>query len=50
MGSANELDYHLFLSKDLNLLGSSEYQALNAGVAEVKKMLAAFLRKLKADC
>lgn len=48
-GSANELEYHILLAHDLELLNSSDYQQLTEKVIEVKKMLAAFLRKLNAD-
>ncbi|MDE2179320.1 MAG: four helix bundle protein [candidate division NC10 bacterium] len=49
MGSASELDYHLMLARDLNLLNSSDYERLAIDVAEVKRMLTSFIQKLKAD-
>ena len=49
MGSASELEYHLVLARDLKFLGMSEYQRLASDVTEVKRMLASFIRKLKAD-
>jgi four helix bundle protein len=49
MGSSTELEYHLLLSKDLNLLNSSDHLTLHSKIEEVKKMLAAFIKKLKAD-
>jgi len=49
MGSASELDYHLVLARDLNLLPHPAYDELSAGVSEVKRMLAAFIVRLKAD-
>jgi four helix bundle protein len=49
MGSACELEYHLLLARDLNLLKAAEYPALEQGVVETKKMLTALIRKLRAD-
>ena len=48
MGSANELEYQLMLSRDLDLIDLKEHQRLDAMTAEVKKMLASLIRKLKA--
>ena len=49
MGSASELEYQLLLAHDLGYVNAEEYGQLAAKVTEVKKMLAALLRKLKAD-
>jgi len=49
MGSASEVEYHLLLAWDLNLLNSVDYQRLTEEAGSVKKMLSAFLRKLRAD-
>ena len=49
MGSASETEYHILLAKDLNLLCASDYQQLTEYVTDVKKMLASFIKKLKAD-
>jgi four helix bundle protein len=49
MGSACELEYQLILSKDLNYLIQSDYELLTNDVQEVKRMLASFLKKLRAD-
>jgi four helix bundle protein len=48
-GSASELEYFLLLASDLGLLKTTEYEALSNDTIEVKKMLAAFMRKLNAD-
>lgn len=40
MGSACELEYHILLARDLNLLPDETYQRLSEGVVEVKRMLA----------
>jgi len=47
--SLSELEYHLLLARDLDLLTSSNYEQLAGNVTDVKKMLAAFIRRLKAD-
>jgi four helix bundle protein len=49
MGSACEAEYHLLLERDLTFLPTSEYQTLNAQVVEVKKMLASFVSRLRAE-
>ena len=49
MGSATELEYHIQLAADLGYLAPATHATLNSETVEVKKMLAAFIRKLKAD-
>ena len=39
MGSASELDYHLLLSRDLNLLEMKDYTDLAERTSEVKRMI-----------
>jgi four helix bundle protein len=48
MGSACELEYHLLLAFDLNLLKESEYKPISIEVTEIQKMLASFIMKLRA--
>jgi len=48
IGSANELDYQLHLSRDLRLIRSTQYGDLHKRVTEIKKMLVSLLRKLRA--
>lgn len=48
MGSASELEYHLLLAHDLGYLASTDYQVCDAQVNEIKKMLVAFIGKLRA--
>jgi len=48
-GSASELEYHILLANDLGLLEARQYEHLTAAVTEVKRMLASFIQKLKAD-
>ena len=49
MGSASELEYHLLLAHDLNVLKGSDYERLREGVTEVKRMLTSFIQRLSAD-
>ena len=39
MGSASELEYHLLLARDLNLLDATDHTALANQTIEVKRML-----------
>ena len=48
-GSASEADYHLQLATDLGYLTREEYGPLSQEVGELKRMIGAFARKLKAD-
>ncbi|MCL4370775.1 MAG: four helix bundle protein [Chloroflexi bacterium] len=49
MDSANELDYHLLLARDLNLLKSEDYELLSSELSETRRMLAALIQRLKAE-
>ncbi len=49
MGSASELEYHILLAHDLDMLNTSVYEGLAHQVIEVKRMLTSFIQKLKAD-
>ena len=49
MGSACELEYHLLLAFDLNLLKEPEYASLSKEIIEIKRMLGGFLKKLRAE-
>jgi four helix bundle protein len=48
-GSASEVEYHLLLARDLELLKTVDCQRLSEEVVEVKRMLAALMQKLRAD-
>ncbi|MGA9365307.1 MAG: four helix bundle protein [Bacteroidota bacterium] len=48
-GSASELEYHITLAGDLGFINGDDTDRLSEDVVEVKKMLAAFLRKLNAN-
>lgn len=49
MGSASELEYQLILARDLTYLDLKEYEDLDRDTAEVKRMLARLIGKLKAE-
>jgi four helix bundle protein len=49
LDSASELEYHLFLARDLELMKSSDYERLDQSATVVKRMLTALILKLKAD-
>lgn len=48
-GSACELECQFLLSRDLGFLASPAHAELENSLQQVKRMLAALLRKLKAD-
>ena len=48
-GSASELEYHLLLARDLDLLDPSNHERLSKEVIEVKRMLTSFIQKLTAE-
>jgi four helix bundle protein len=45
-GSANELDYHLLLSRDLLFLPEAQYSELVKRLSEVRRMLTSLLQKV----
>jgi four helix bundle protein len=47
-GSASELEYHLLLARDLNLIPTKDYPLLAEQVVEIKRMLTGFLQTLSA--
>ncbi|MBL7032258.1 MAG: four helix bundle protein [Nitrospira sp.] len=49
MGSASELEYLILLTKDLDMLSQKDYFDLTSAVIEIKRMLATFIKKLRAD-
>jgi four helix bundle protein len=48
-GSANEVEYHLLLSRDLQLLSVDDFKELEAMVLEIRRMLASFVQRLSVD-
>jgi four helix bundle protein len=47
-GSASELEYHLLLARDLQLLTGDEFKNLEAKVFEIQRMLASLSQRLGA--
>jgi four helix bundle protein len=48
LGSSNESEYYLLLSKDLKYLSDEKYIALNLLINEVKAMLIALISKVRS--
>ena len=48
-GSACEVEYHLLLAHDLNLIARDSYEELNTSVNEVKRMLVGLSRYLETE-
>ena len=48
-GSASEVEYHLLLAHDLGYLRDAECSQLDEEINELKRMLTAFINKLKAN-
>jgi four helix bundle protein len=49
MGSANELEYHLILARDLGYFLESDYEHTEQGLNEVKRMLSGLISRVRAD-
>ena len=49
MGSATELEYQLILSHDLQYLSPPQFSQITTELTEIKRMLNAFLQKLRAN-
>lgn len=47
-GSASELSYQILLAKDLDYLSQSDFDQLDNQLTEVRKILTAFIRKLRS--
>ncbi len=48
MGSASELEYQLILSHDLGYLPADQFAEISSELIEIKRMINAFLQKLRA--
>jgi four helix bundle protein len=48
MGSSSELEYQIILAHDLQYLDEEEYGELSRELAEVRRMLNAYIQKLKS--
>lgn len=49
MGSASELEYQLILARDLEYISQDTYESKNRELIEIKRMLNAFLQKLRTS-
>lgn len=49
MGSSSELEYLLLLAHDLSYLPKEDFQVMTSDLVEIRKMLNAFIQKLKAS-
>jgi four helix bundle protein len=49
MGSASELEYLLILARDLNYLTDGDYKEMQIQLIEIRKMLNAFIQRLKGN-
>jgi len=49
MGSSSELEYLLLLTHDLGYLSKENYTTLQSNLIEIRKMLNAFIQRLKAN-
>lgn len=47
LGSASELDYHLLLAHDLQLIDANSYQPLSEEIDSIGRMLNSFIQKLQ---
>jgi len=47
--SESELEYHFLLAYDLRFLNESNYEKLNAGIIEIKQMLASLVCKIEQE-
>ncbi len=46
-GSANELEYHLLLAKDLHFMAPEEFKQFEGMVLEIQRMLASLAQRLQ---
>jgi len=46
-GSANELEYHLLLARDLGYMNVTDFQRESAVLHEIKRMLSSLLKRIK---
>jgi four helix bundle protein len=49
LGSANELDYHLLLARDLGLVSDGDHERIAGEIRAVKRMLARLASSLSTD-
>lgn len=49
LGSASELEYHLLLARDLQLIEETSHRQMGQRVVEVKRMLSGLIRSVRAQ-
>ena len=49
MGSASELEYQPILAQDLEYIDQDTYEKVNLELTEIKRMLNAFIQKLRTN-
>jgi len=49
LGSANELEYCLMLTKDLSIITETQYAVLNDQVNAIKAMIINLIKKIRSD-
>jgi four helix bundle protein len=47
MGSASEVEYQILLARDLGYVGPETCAEMEAGITEIKRMLASLIRKVR---
>ncbi len=49
LGSTTELEYHLLLAFNLQMLNDKDYERLDNQVSEIRRMLISFIKKLRRE-
>ena len=49
MGSVSELEYQFLLARDLKILKATDFDKLNEQLENIKRMLIALIKKVRAD-
>ena len=48
-GSASELEYHLILARDLNLIDAKTHNKLNSELVQINRMMGSLITRLKTN-
>lgn len=48
VGSTSELEYHLMMGRDLQVVSNTDFDSLHAEAIEVRRMLCGLIAKLKS--
>lgn len=49
MGSGSEIEYQLILARDIQYLTAADFHLISTELVEIKRMLNAFIQKLRAN-